>query len=121
MPKAIKESTNDVQLLDRPMVKKFAIRPMDRVDAVVSAELHNNPPGEDEHVYTAPKVHTFHDADGEVKRFAPVQAVSGQGRSTTIGGWIRTSDPAEVKALDRYCEDFAGDYRKMYPILVEAK
>lgn len=121
MSKGIKEVAGVVQLTDKPMVKKYAIRPMDRVDSVVSAELHNDPPKDGEHIYTAQKVHIFHDANGDVKEFAPVKSISTGGRSATIGGWLRTSNKAEIEALDRYCEQFSGDFRKMYPIMVEAK
>ncbi len=111
----------NVQLVDSPQLggakKKYALRPMDRIDSVIGTELLNNPPGDDEHIYAGSMVNTFHDAKGNTKSFDKVQAVSTDGRSSVIGGWLRTSDPDEIKALDRYCAEFSGDYRKIYPIV----
>lgn len=108
----------EVQLLEAPMKKRYAIRPMDHVDSVISAELHNSPPKDDEHVYASPRIPIFHDKKGAAKSFAPVQAVSKEGRNSAIGGWFRTSDPVEIEALDEYCAIYSGDFRKIYPILV---
>lgn len=113
----------EVQLVDSPMMggakKKYALRPMDRVDSVIGTELLNNPPGEDEHIYASPKVQKFHDDKGIARDFDQVQAVSSDGRPSVIGGWLRTSDPDVIRALDRYCAVYSGDYRKIYPIVTE--
>lgn len=109
---------NSVQLLDAPLKpKKFALRLSDRVDNAISVALNNEPPAEGEHIYASPRVPTFHDANGESKRFDEVIAVSVDGRPSTIGGWLRTSDEADIARLDGvYCAQFSGDFRKVYPV-----
>lgn len=126
MPKDIKASpaveSTEVQLVDAPMMggtkKKFALRPMDRVDSIIGTELLNNPPKDDEHIFASPTVLVFHDKKGEAKSFDKVQAVSSDGRPSIIGGWIRTTKPEEIEALDEYARVYSGSVRKVYPILV---
>lgn len=108
--------TGETQLSEAPLRKRYALRSMDPIDSVIGAELLNNPPEEGEHIYASPAALTFHDANGETRQFDKIQAVTTGNRASAFGGWKRTSDPAEIEALDKYAA-VTADVRKIYPVL----
>lgn len=117
MPKSENISAgNAAVVVDRPVKKRFRFRPMHPVDSVISQELNNNPPVEGEEVFASPRVTTFRDAAGKEKQFNAVVTVSNDGRPSTIGGWIRTVDPDEIQALNRYVATDSGEFIKIYPV-----
>ena len=109
--------TNQTQLMDAPLPKrkKYKLNPMNPVDAIVSDMLHDNPPAEGEAIYASPRLTIFHGAKGETRQFLPVKSLSPEGRVKALGGVFRTSDPDDIAALDNYCVQFSGEFRKIYP------
>lgn len=112
-PLVEKSGTQDVALEKKRL---FRVIHGNRVDSAISNELLNNMPTEGvECVYASRCVPTFHIKGGESRVFDRLIAVTADGRPECIGGWKRTSDPDEIEALDRYCKDFSGDFRKIFP------
>lgn len=107
---------NAVQIVDEPVRKAYALRPMDKADSWIGHQLLNNKPVDGEHVFASPQTVTFHTASGKGRTMDPVTVSDSDNRPKLVGGWIRTTDPDEIEALDKYCAQFSGSFRKIYPV-----